>query len=151
MKVYPAVPINQQRAARELEIRYISIFLEKLSDCSTTATFEFKILDSSGDADTEEMVKLEGFFDGRFSSMGKADFMERTEILNDSNTFLHSNGTLAVVVSIKEDRTHFVPDNPCYKMITEKFNDETTSDVSFEVNSFEEMEDGTKTQEIETV
>ena len=29
-------------------------------------------------------------------------------------------------------------------MITEKFNDETTSDVSFEVNSFEEMEDGTK-------
>eukprot|EP00985_Skeletonema_marinoi_P012267 scaffold5887_cov104-Skeletonema_marinoi.AAC.3 len=59
--------------------------------------------------------------------------MERTEILNDSNTFLDSNGTLAVVVSIKEDRTHFVPNNPCYKMITEKFNDETTSDVSFEV------------------
>eukprot|EP00985_Skeletonema_marinoi_P012266 scaffold5887_cov104-Skeletonema_marinoi.AAC.2 len=58
LKVYPAVPINQQRAARELEIRYISIFLEKLSDCSTTATFEFKILDSSGDADAEEIVKV---------------------------------------------------------------------------------------------
>lgn len=123
----------------------MSVFLEHLSEGSVTVTFELVILDTYGQL--TESKKFEGsLFDSSTSSIGSQHFVERTWVLDSESSIIDSNGALAVVLSMKEDsaRLHFVPKNPSHKMIKEKFNDEATSDVCFEINSYEEMEDGTK-------
>ena len=57
-----------------------------------------------------------------------------------SQNILHNDGTLAIVISIKEDPSTltskpFIPKNPCQNMLQNKFLDEETSDVCFEVSS----------------
>ncbi|KAL7499495.1 hypothetical protein ACHAWT_007776 [Skeletonema menzelii] len=70
----------------------------------------------------------------------------RSSIFDQSNHFLDDNGTFSVIISIKEDEskaqsTVFVPKNPIVTMIQDKFLDEETADVCFEVSSSDIEED----------
>ena len=80
---------------------------------------------------------------------GFANFIKRSKILDPSTNILDSNGTLAIIITVKEEEakptpTAFVPKNPCSNMIKENFLDEETADVLFEVSSSEVNEGRTK-------
>ncbi len=73
-------------------------------------------------------------FEGK--GWGFNNFILRSDILDESQNILDSDGTLTVVVSIKDKPTDvFVPKNPLLKMVKETFLEETTADVCFEVSS----------------
>jgi speckle-type POZ protein len=116
-------------------------------NAKTTITFEVTILDKDGkDKRTKTMLNCE-FGDGEGN--GWAEFVKSSDILDESNNYLHENGTLAILISIKKEPTtatmkQFVPKNPCQNMIQEKFLDEETSDVCFEVGAMEVGKDGRK-------
>ena len=57
-------------------------------------------------------------------------------IFDPSNNILDFNGTLTIVVSIKEEERKlkpFVPKNSLFRMMQGMFLDESTADVSFDV------------------
>ncbi|KAL7451880.1 hypothetical protein ACHAWC_008919 [Mediolabrus comicus] len=103
----------------------VSFVFYKLSGGGVSATFEVKILEQSPQGT---------FFyhpDDR-RHLGWLDVFRRSDILN----ILDDNGTLALVISIKEEGLKpFIPKNPCQNMLQKKFLDEETSDVCFEVGS----------------
>jgi hypothetical protein len=120
----------------------VSAYLCHRSEVNITATFEIKILDKFGNA--KETIRLaKQKFTGSINGRGWRDFISRSDILDESQNILDSNGTLTVVVSIEKVPTVvFVPKNPLVNMIKEMFNDETTADVCFElVNSADEKEE----------
>ncbi len=126
---------------------YVSIYLYHESKGSITACYELRIIDKFGKqkiAIDESSHRFEGKGsegDGR----GSAHFIKRSDILDESQNILDSNGTLTVGVSIKEDPSDvFVPENPLNKMIQGMFLDEDTADVCFEVISSADAKKGKK-------
>jgi speckle-type POZ protein len=114
---------------------YVSIYLTHCSEGSTTADFEIEIIDKFGN--NKEASQYTHKFEGVGGyGCGKRDFILRSDILDESQNILDSDGTLTVVVSIKLTDV-FVPKNPLLKMVKETFLEETTADVCFEVSSAE--------------
>jgi speckle-type POZ protein len=73
-------------------------------------------------------------FEGMGYGHGWSNFIERSDILDESKNLLDSDGTLTVGVSIKEEPSDvFVPKNPLHKMMQGIFLDEDTADICFEV------------------
>jgi hypothetical protein len=123
---------------------WMSIFLANNSSevgVDVSATFEMKILDKFGDAIHITPRDQSQFFhhdNSNIKTCGYPNFYPRSEILDGSQNILHDDGTLTVVISIKEDPSAlkpFIPKNPCQNMLQTKFLDEETSDVCFEVGS----------------
>jgi hypothetical protein len=111
----------------------VSAFLSYLSEGRLTTSFEIKILDKFGNVKKVKSDKREF---NRYICRGYYNFISRSDILDESQHILDSNGTLTVVVSIEveeEPTTAFVPENPFVNMMKEMFNDETTANVCFEV------------------
>lgn len=126
---------------------FVSIFM--CHDCgdrevldNKNITFEITILNKNG-ARAVTKTKLNHVL--LAAGRGWSKFTKRSRILDKANNFLDENGTLAVVISIKETPKPlipFVPRNPCQNLIKETFLDEETSDVCFEVaNCNEAMEE----------
>jgi speckle-type POZ protein len=113
---------------------YVSAYLEYLSEGSITTSYEVRILDKF-ENDKKAKRADKNVFNGN-KRWGWPHFISRSDILDESQNILDSNGTLTVVVSMEveeEPTTVFVPDNPLVKMVLDMFNDETTADVCFEV------------------
>jgi speckle-type POZ protein len=126
----------------------VSIFLANRSEGSVSATFEVKILDKLGG--TKKVLRLDNLFSGvanDWKACGWSNFITRSGILDQTQNILDDDGTLVVVIAIKEDAPAlkpFVPKNPFHKMVQNKFLDEETSDVRFEVSGSGVKEDGAK-------
>jgi hypothetical protein len=120
-----------------------------LSAGNTAATYEFKIINKFG------VVRRKEQFSHQFRTIRGMSQNDIDEIANDT-PFMHvrsdilrrsldNNGTLAVVMSIKEEEEEFfVPTNPLSDVIRNKFTDKETADVCFEIYSAIGKEDGTK-------
>ncbi len=112
----------------------VSIFLFHQSEESITANYELQIIDKFGKQ--EKAFQYANSFGGIGDGSGRKNFILRSDILDESQNILDSDGTLTVVVSIKPTDV-FVPKNPLLKMVKETFLEETTADVCFEVSSAE--------------
>eukprot|EP00984_Skeletonema_dohrnii_P031355 scaffold23704_cov72-Skeletonema_dohrnii-CCMP3373.AAC.2 len=116
---------------------YMSIYVTLRSEVSIAATHEITLLDKFGNAERVKQM-TDQLFDKsawEWPSLGWHNFINRSDILDASKNILDSSGTLAIVVSIKEEPTSaFVPRNPLLNMIHEMFNDDTTADVCFHVD-----------------
>ncbi|KAL7450714.1 hypothetical protein ACHAWC_005018 [Mediolabrus comicus] len=112
---------------------YVSIFLHH-SEGSITATFEFMIIDKFGEK--KKAIKHTHNYEIKGQGSGFLNFIKRSDIFDESQNILDSDGTLTVGVSIKEEPSDvFVPKNPLHKMMQGIFLDEVTADVCFEVCS----------------
>eukprot|EP00984_Skeletonema_dohrnii_P021478 scaffold10746_cov76-Skeletonema_dohrnii-CCMP3373.AAC.2 len=130
---------------------YVCVFLELCSPGTATITFHVNILNKFGSKvyPIPSEYVLDEVLSGKL--YGITNFAKRSDILDPSKNLLDDNGTLAFIVSIKEEEeeteamaTAFVPNNPFINMIQEKFLDEETADVCFEVSSSEIEEDRSK-------
>mmetsp|Transcript_23155 Transcript_23155/g.35760 ORF Transcript_23155/g.35760 Transcript_23155/m.35760 type:complete len:409 (-) Transcript_23155:203-1429(-) len=127
---------------------YVSVHLTLGSPGTATITFDINILQKFGTRfDRPIDINTFDIISGR--SYGASNLVKRSDILDPSKNLLDDNGTLAFIVSIKEEETEamptaFVPNNPFLDMIQEKFLDEETADVCFEVSSSEIEEDRSK-------
>ena len=115
----------------------VSAYLAHLSNETITIRFDINIVDKFGKLNTDKMFIFDEF--SGVVNGGWKDFMSRSDILDKSQNILDDNGTVTIVVSIEEEPTTvFVPKNPFVKMMQEKFNDQNTADVCFEVSSADE-------------
>jgi len=126
---------------------YVRVFLKLCSPGTATVTFGVNILNKFGTR-FDGPIDINTFDTNRSAVYGTYNMMKRSDILDPSKNTLDDNGTLAFIVSIKEETeampTAFVPNNPFLNMIQEKFLDEETADVCFEVSSSEIEEDRSK-------
>ena len=119
----------------------VSAYLNYLSEETITVTCNIKILDKFGEPKTDNMLSKDEF-SSEDDNWGWANFISRSDILDESQNFLDDNGTLTFVVSMEvEPTTAFVPNNPLLNFMQEMFNDEATADVCFEVVVREKDED----------
>jgi speckle-type POZ protein len=117
---------------------YVSIFLHHLSKGRIKTKYEVTIIDKFGDKKKTLRTANNQCFEGFCNGKGWQNVIKRSDILDESQNILDSDGTLTVAVSIKEDPSDvFVPKNPLNKMIKGMFLDESTADVCFEVSSAE--------------
>ena len=120
----------------------VSVFLTQLSEGTITTRYGVKMIDKFGKTKKSLYSKGRQIFKGRDNSWGSNNFVSRSVILDESQNVLDSNGALTVVVSMEEEpTTAFVPKNPLIKMVKDKFNDEATADICFEVSSSEGKDD----------
>ena len=133
LRVYPA-GVSQGRN----NATYIC--LQLCSPGTAHITFEVNVLNKFGG----KMFKSHT----QTRTMDRSCYELRVPLLPGSSIWdrLDDNGTLSVIISIKEDEsdaksTVFVPKNPLVTMIQEKFLDEETADVCFEVSSSDIEED----------
>ena len=123
----------------------VSVYLYHLSKENITVSFDTKVIDKFGKTKVDKKSNKH-----EFNVNGKSwgwDFISRSDILDESQNILDSDGTLSFVVSIGEEPTGvFVPKNPFANIVEEMFNDEDTADVCFEVSGSGEKEenDGAK-------
>ena len=125
---------------------YIALELCNMSNEPIEIEFGFGIRNEAG----KEVVYLEetaafGVFpDDEDSSWGYSDFAKRTQVLTNL-----VKGALVVEVRMKlieESKlsSQFIPTNPLNKNILNKFNDEESADVVFEVGSGSKQGKGTR-------
>ena len=115
----------------------VSVYLCHLSDRKITVSYDINVIDKFGKQTTATNMVSDDFTANQW--WGWKDFMSRSKILDESKNILDDNGTLTFVVHMQEEPTPmFVPKNPLVKMVKEKFNDEATADVCFEVGSADE-------------
>jgi speckle-type POZ protein len=122
----------------------VSAFLHHLLEGSITTRYDIRLLDKFGNTKkTKTSVKREFPASDGNKCWGWHDFIPRSDILDQSQNMLDRNGTLTVVVSIKEEpTTMFVPENPLVNSVKGMFLDKTSADVCFEVdNSADEEEE----------
>ncbi|KAL7448278.1 LOW QUALITY PROTEIN: hypothetical protein ACHAWC_000497 [Mediolabrus comicus] len=113
-----------------------SIFLAKRSKGGVSATFEVKIFNKFGGVDWNTNQLTNFYHPNGKQAYGWPNFCLRSHLLDLSKNVLDDDGTLAIVISIKEDPSTskpFIPKNPCQNMLQKKFLDEETSDVCFEI------------------
>ena len=113
---------------------YVSIVLHHLSSRrgSITADFELKIIDKFGKQ--KNVFEASQSFERAFNYYGWKNFMKRSDILDESQNILDSNGTLTVAFSMKEKPSDvYVPNNPFQDIMEGLFLDKDTADVCFEV------------------
>ena len=135
LRVYPAGFTGRNNA--------VGIRLRLCSPGTTRVTFEMNFLDKFGTRRFEELFYT-NTVDHNKGVQKIFSIPPRSNIWDHFN--LDDNGTLSVIISIKEDEsdaksTVFVPKNPIVNMIQEKFLDEETADVCFEVSSSDIEED----------
>ena len=122
----------------------VSIYVSLHSGKNASAMYEITLLDKFGNAVRVKQSTMLCFVSIAFNSVaiGWHNFIKRSFILDASNNILDINGTLAIVVSMKEESTAvFVPQNLLLNTIQEMFNDDKTADVCFEVaNGADEVE-----------
>ena len=80
---------------------YMSIYLFHQSGGSIKINYEVMIIDKFGEK--KKGRKTTNSFDGMNDGYGRRNFILRSDILDESQNILDSNGTLSVGVSIKED------------------------------------------------
>eukprot|EP00984_Skeletonema_dohrnii_P015611 scaffold6776_cov99-Skeletonema_dohrnii-CCMP3373.AAC.8 len=132
---------------------YLSVYLDyhangAISEQKSSLKFEIKILDKFGATKKAMQATIP---QRRFQtpttdiSRGFSDFILLSDILDESQNFIdEALGSLTIVVSIKDPPTAaFVPKNPFQDMMQNKFLDEESSDVCFEVSMAEANEDNT--------
>ena len=121
----------------------VSFYLHHLLQGITTridTRYGIKVIDKFGKAWKDSYV-IRHEFAADSEPWGYANFISRSDILDESKNILDDNGTLTVVVYMweeEEPKSVFVPKNPLAKMMREKFNDQTTADLCFEVVSTED-------------
>ena len=130
----------------------VSVYLIHLSKETITTRYGINITDKFGKLNTvEDLIMAKHKFTGRASSSGFSDFISRSDILDESQNILDDNGTLTIVVHMEEvPTTVFVPKNPLVKMMQEKFNDEATADICFEVSAVGEKDDDDGNKRVKT-
>ena len=119
---------------------FLTVTIRLKSKGGVKAVFGMRFLNKFGD--TAYRVKSQAV---EWSSDGFSEW-SWTKVIKRSNVFekdlLDDDGTLAIVLSVKEDKAAaFVPENPLIKMMKKMFNDETTADVCFDVCSAEREEE----------
>jgi hypothetical protein len=122
----------------------VSVHLQNHSESDefSALKFEIKIIDKFG-ATKKAMLANRSF--GQSISRGFKNFIFRSVILDESNNILHDNGSLAIVISIKEPMSRvFFPKYPFQDLMQDKCFDEETSDVCFELSTVEASADGTR-------
>ena len=118
----------------------VSVYLYHLSKEAITIRFEIKVIDKFGKA--RKHLSSKHAYTANEGNLGWHNFANRSDILDKSKNILDDNGTLTVVVSMEvEPTTAFVPKNPLAKMMREKFHDQNTADVCFEVSNPEGKDD----------
>eukprot|EP00984_Skeletonema_dohrnii_P007006 scaffold2495_cov116-Skeletonema_dohrnii-CCMP3373.AAC.1 len=127
---------------------FVSVLLKLCSPGTATATFVPNILNKFGSR-VYRLPVAQPFDVISGGVYGVTNFAKRSHVLDPSKNMLDDNGTMAIIISIKEETTEalptaFVPKNPFNNMIQEKFLDEETADVCFEVSSSEIEEDRSK-------
>jgi hypothetical protein len=80
---------------------YISLYLNHRSRGSATATFEVKIINKFGDTLETRRSSNNRHFDSSSSNSGWGNVIKLSDVLDESKDILDSNGTLTVVVSMK--------------------------------------------------
>ncbi len=122
--------------------RCISIYRCLRSEGKAIASFEVKMHGRSGDVFVKQSEDCCYESTGK-KSKGWSKFIRQIELPK----FLDEDGTLTLVVSIKEEKpkaTLFIPKNSFFATMLSMFNDEETADVCFDVSKTEMIEDGTK-------
>ncbi len=82
---------------------YASLYLSHGSEGNITATFALSIIDKFGKQKKARQITNSFIGDARWS--GWHDFILRSDILDESQNILDSDGTLTVAVSIKQEST----------------------------------------------
>ncbi len=134
LRVYPAGLSRRQHYSTYIRLQLCS------PGTDAHITFEINVLDKFGGkvfASYTQTRTMDRSYDMRVP-FTRSSIWDR----------LDDNGTLSVIISIKEDEadakptpTVFAPKNPLVTMIQEKFLDEETADVCFEVSSSDIEED----------
>ena len=116
---------------------YVSMYLTHQSEGNITPIYELQIIDKFGKK--HKAIETTSSFEGAGKGSGFPNFFNRSDILDESQNLLDSNGTLTVGVSIKEEPSDvFVPKNPFQNMVLQDmFLGEASADVCFEVCSAE--------------
>ncbi len=121
---------------------WMSIFLYLRSVGSAVATYEVKMTDRVGvfGKQTKECC-YDTRTAGKNPSKGWSNFIRQIDLPK----FLDEDGTLSLVVSIKEEKPkNIIPKNSYVATMLLMFNDEEAADVCFEVSNIDVKEDGTK-------
>ena len=109
---------------------YVSAYLCHLSARDITATYAIHFVDKFGS--TKQTNISSGF--KLNEDWGWKDLIRLSDIIEESQNILDSDGTLTIVVSIKQEQELlFVHPNNLSQMINEMFNDKNTADIHFEV------------------
>ncbi len=118
---------------------YVSIFIHHRSKGAIEINYELMVIDKFGRKKNGKQILREPDHFHGMSGIGWPKFIKRSDILDESKNILNSDGTLTVVVSMKEEPSDvFVPENPFQKIVLkDMFLDEDTADVCFEVCSAE--------------
>jgi speckle-type POZ protein len=123
------------RGSTDASEGYVSIYLKLRFEGSCAVTFEITSIKVDGSslrkfADTYTLHNQKNW--------GWHNFIKRSDILDESRSILDSNGTFAVMISMKEELANvqpFVPRNDFNCMMRGLFLDEETSDICFEVGA----------------
>mmetsp|Transcript_8094 Transcript_8094/g.12695 ORF Transcript_8094/g.12695 Transcript_8094/m.12695 type:complete len:408 (+) Transcript_8094:57-1280(+) len=128
---------------------YLSVYLKCCHPSvgqNSALNVEIKILDKFGTTKkTKRKIVPNAALRSRTSfAMGWLDLMLLSEILDESQNIL-DQGSLTIAVAIKEPPAAvFVPKNPFQEKMQNKFLDEESSDVCFEVSIMEPNDDNTR-------
>ncbi|KAL7524655.1 hypothetical protein ACHAXR_000664, partial [Thalassiosira sp. AJA248-18] len=123
----------------------IAAYLEHLSDESMKIRFGFYVRTKRDEAKYNKVFAAYNFEPGMIK--GTADFTERSDIISDL-----IDGSLIIGVRLMQTETNvplsmpFVAENPLPKTILNKFMDDESSDVVFEVSSGVAMGDPKRTK-----
>ncbi|KAL7496370.1 hypothetical protein ACHAWT_004526 [Skeletonema menzelii] len=128
--IYPGGGLHAHHIPRSPT--YLKVVIRLCSKGSVTAAFDVKILNKFGVSECRLRSRSIEWNSDMISEWSWPEVMRRSKIFDGD--ILDDDGTLAIVLSMKEDAAAtFVPKNPLIKMIEKMFNDETTADVCFEV------------------
>ena len=134
IRIYPGGDILENVGFLSLSLHHCeraSTSFERVSasfsPSADTASFQVSILDKHQNVKFKKEMK--------HGSRGWNRICARSIVLDQPNNFLDDIGTLAIVVSSKNDAASpYVPSNPMSDIITGMFLDEDTADVRFEVS-----------------
>ena len=124
----------------------VSLFLQRHSEVGTiTCAYKVNVLTKFGNVWRWERWPRYGTLVASHSidqtTMGIENFMPLHCILDESMGILDDNGTMAFIVSMKEEPTSvrpFIPENDFIKKVQAMFLDEETADLCFEVSKVDE-------------
>jgi len=143
LKIYPG-------GTRFATAGYLSVYLDHhanggISEQNSALKFEIKILDKLGVTKKAMQKTIPQRQLVARINRGFNNFILLSDILDESQNIIdEALGSLTIVVSMKDPPTAaFVPKNPFQDMMQNKFLDEESSDVCFEVSTVEANEDNT--------
>ena len=119
----------------------VSVYLHHLTPACISVVYGMKVIDKFGKPKVTKnsVIHPSNSKTHIFSCQGWANFISRSDILDESQNILDSHGMLTVVVFMEEEpKTSFVPPNPVVKIMNEMFNDVNSADVCFEGSSTDE-------------